>query len=65
MDNRDQLRKVCRWNRTLARENALLRQRVGELEREAANEGCLREASDILLGTAMDELLAARDQEAS
>ena len=65
MTDRDQLRKVCQWNRQLSRENARLCQRLGELEREAANESCLREASDVLLGAAMDDLLSRHDLETS
>lgn len=61
----EQLRRVCRWNRDLASENARLRlglcrkdQVCRELERANADLRVERDAADALLGSAMDEVLS-------
>jgi hypothetical protein len=61
----EQLRRVCQWNHDLARENARLRlglcrknQACRELERANADLRVERDASDALLGSAMDEVLS-------
>ena len=65
MNEIEQLLCVCRWNRDLARENARPRgelRRKGreclELSRANANLRVQRDAADVLLGSAMDQLLA-------
>jgi len=64
MTEREQIRRVSRWNRDLARENARLRAeaahlngKVRELESTNANLLVERDATDHLLGVAMDDLL--------
>jgi hypothetical protein len=64
MTERDQIALVCRRNRDLAHENAQLRAEIARLTRkvrelEGANVNlCVeRDATDHLLGVAMDELL--------
>lgn len=64
MTEREQIRRVSRWNRDLARENARLRadvvslkRRVRELESTNTNLLVERDATDHLLGVAMDDLL--------
>lgn len=66
MSERDQLRHVCRWNQHLTGENRRLRRelrqlsgRCRELEQTAAEVGVQQQATDIFLGEAVDELLAA------
>jgi hypothetical protein len=63
----DQIRHVCGWNRSLSRENTLLRlknrsleQRLAVLEKQAADLAVERSALDAALGAAMDEALKAR-----
>jgi uncharacterized membrane protein len=66
MTGRDQLQQVCRWNRQLSRENRRLRQQLEQArqelaELEAANVE-LRveaEATDALLGAAIDTAIKA------
>lgn len=60
----EQLRHVCRWNRDLASENARLRrelwckdQACRKLEHANADLQVERDATDALLGSAMDEVL--------
>jgi len=67
MTEREQIRRVCRWNSTLARENARLRdelrrkhQECCELSDTNANLRVEQDATDVLLGAAMDEALKAR-----
>lgn len=64
MTERDQLRRVCQWNRTLAGENARLRDELRcehhecrELSDANANLRVELVACDGLLGAAMDQLL--------
>jgi hypothetical protein len=64
MTERDQLRRVCEWNRTLAHENARLRDELRrehhecrELGNANANLRVELDACDGLLGAAMDRLL--------
>jgi hypothetical protein len=61
MTERDQIRHVCRWNRTLARENIQLREALRYRERECrrlrasnAGLGVQLVACDRMLGGAMD-----------
>ncbi len=63
----DQLRAVCGWNRSLSRENTLLRlknrsleQRLAVLEKQAADLAVERSALDAVLGAAMDAALEVR-----
>jgi hypothetical protein len=60
MNEHDQIRAVCRWNRRLSGENVCLRWRVAELERALAGERVQRQATDILLGSAVDGFLSAK-----
>lgn len=67
MSERDQLREVCRWNRELDGENRRLREEVQRLrfevrDLEAANAELhvQAEATDVLLGAAMDEATRSR-----
>jgi hypothetical protein len=60
----DQLRHVCGWNRRLSRENTVLRlklrgleQRLAGLERTNVDLLVERDATDHLLGVAMDDRL--------
>jgi regulator of replication initiation timing len=69
MTGRDQLRRVCRWNRQLSRENRRLRQQLGQARQELAEQeeanAELRleaEATNVLLGAAMDEALAGSER---
>lgn len=69
MTEREQIRRVSRWNRDLARENARLCAVVARLERnmrelESTNANLLveRDATDHLLGVAMDDLLGGGDE---
>jgi hypothetical protein len=62
--DREQIRRVCQWNRTLACENARLREALCRKEQECrrlsdanADLGAELDACDGLLGTAMDRLL--------
>jgi hypothetical protein len=64
---REQLRRVCRWNRDLAAENAALREALQRWEqecRELRNALTSREAQleacDEMLGAAMDAALEAQ-----
>jgi hypothetical protein len=64
MTDREQIRRVCQWNRTLAGENARLRDELGrehhecrELSDANANLWVELDACDGLLGAAMDRLL--------
>jgi hypothetical protein len=64
MSEHAQLRQVCQWNRTLARENARLRDELRNIEQECraltdanANLGVQLEACDQMLGAAMNQLL--------
>lgn len=64
MTERDRIVLVCRRNRDLSQENSQLRNEVARLEREvielqSANTNlCIeRDATDHLLGVAMDDLL--------
>ena len=64
---REQMREVCRWNRTLVRENARLRGELARAKRESVE---LRQGNtdlrvqlaicDRMLGAAMDRSLAAQ-----
>ena len=67
MTEHEQIRRVCHWNSTLARENARLRdellrkhQECCDLSDANANLRVERDATDALLGAAMDEALKAR-----
>lgn len=62
-----QLQQVCRWNRQLGSENVQLierlscaRDEIRELEIDHANLRVERDAADVLVGAAMDEVLRAR-----
>jgi hypothetical protein len=62
---REQLLRACRQNRDLTRENGRLRDELRRTDRECqelveanANLRVERDATDVLLGAAMDELLA-------
>lgn len=62
--DREQIRRVCGWNRTLAHENARLRDELGrtkrtclELRRANADLRVQLAASDRMLGVAMDRFL--------
>jgi hypothetical protein len=66
MTERVQLQRICRWNRQLSRENRRLRQQlrqaceqVTELEAVNCELRVEAEATDVLLGAAMDEALKA------
>jgi hypothetical protein len=69
MTERDQLRQVCEWNRTIAHENARLRDELHrehhacrELGSANANLRVELDACDGLLGAAMDRLLDASER---
>jgi hypothetical protein len=69
MTGRDQLQQVCRWNRQLSRENRRLwhqlgqaRQELAELEAANAELRVEAEATDALLGAAMDTAIEALTQ---
>jgi len=64
MTEREQLQRVCEWNRQLVRKNTRLRETLGRIEQERdelrdanSNLRVEREAADVLLGAAMDGLL--------
>lgn len=64
MTEREQLQRVCEWNRQLVRENTRLREELGRVEQERDELGDAngnlrveREAADVFLGAAMDGLL--------
>jgi hypothetical protein len=64
MSEREQLSQVCRWNRTLASENARLRAQLHHALRQcrqlrAANVrlGAERDTASIFMGEAMDAAL--------
>jgi cell division protein FtsB len=66
MTEREQLENLCRWNRELASDNnqlhtelSQLRQERRELSQANANLRVERDATDELLGVAMDEALSA------
>jgi hypothetical protein len=52
MNEREQLRQVCRWNQDLSRENRRLRRAVRESEEVAAKAGVERDTALIFLDTA-------------
>lgn len=67
MSDRDQIRRVCSWNRSLARENLQLRaalryqeQECRKLKAVGAARAAELAACDRMLGAAMDRALAAR-----
>jgi hypothetical protein len=69
MTEREQLRRVCRWNRNLDRENGRLRdelrrtaQECQELVDANANLRVELSACDTVLGAAMDEILERGDR---
>jgi hypothetical protein len=64
---REQLRRVCRWNRDLAAENAALREALRRWEQECrelrdalASREAQLDACDEMLGVAMDAALEAQ-----
>lgn len=66
MTGRDQLQRVCRWNQQLSRENRRLQQQLRQAQQELAEleaaNAELRveaEATDALLGAAMDTAIEA------
>lgn len=67
MTEREQMRRVCGWNRELARDIGSLRTELHQAKREikelaAANADLRveRDATDVLLGATMDDALEAR-----
>ena len=54
MTEHEQLRHVCRWNRTLARENKELRQAIRESQTAAASAGVERDTALIFLDSAWE-----------
>lgn len=56
MTEREQIRRVCRWNRDLARENADLRRALQQSQEATATAGVERDTAVIFLNAAMDEL---------
>jgi len=56
MTEREQIRRVCRWNRDLARENTDLRRALQQSQEATAKAGVERDTAVIFLGAAMDEL---------
>jgi predicted nuclease with TOPRIM domain len=69
MTAREQLRRVCEQNRELARENTRLKEELRRLEQECQELGDANanlrvevEAADVVLGSAMDELLERRER---
>jgi hypothetical protein len=67
MTEREQMQRVCQWNRELVGENSRLHEEMVHLrkgwdELHDANENLRveRDAADVLLGAAMDEVLRAR-----
>lgn len=67
MTERDQLQRICRWNRQLSRENRRLREQlrqaceqVTELEAVNSELRVEAEATDVLLGAAMDGAIESR-----
>jgi hypothetical protein len=63
MTEHEQLRQLCRWNRDLLHENERIRaelcdkaQQISELEEANTEIAIERDATDHLLGVAMDEL---------
>jgi hypothetical protein len=64
---REQLHRVCRWNRDLAAENAALREALRRWEQECrelreanANLRIERDTADVLLGESIDAALEAQ-----
>jgi hypothetical protein len=67
MSERDQLQRICRWNRQLSQENRRLQQelrqaceQVTELEAVNCELRVEAEATDVLLGAAMDGAIESR-----
>jgi hypothetical protein len=67
MTEREQMQNVCRWNRELMRENSRLRQALGRSEDAGEELRCVnvnlqleRDATDALLGEAMDAALEGK-----
>jgi|CZKG01.1.fsa_nt_gi hypothetical protein len=67
MSERDEIRSLCRWNRTLAQENLQLRAALRRKEQECrklratgADRAAELAACDRMLGAAMDRALAER-----
>lgn len=69
MTERQQLRRVCGWNRQLAGENSRLHEELCRGEQECdelrvanANLRVERDAADVLLGEAMDRFLSGSER---
>jgi hypothetical protein len=60
MNEREQIRQVCRWNQDLARENRALRLAFRESQEVVAKAGVERDSALVLFDTAMDEAVKAR-----
>ncbi len=67
MSERDEIRHICHWNRTLAQENLQLRAALRHREQECrklrattADRAAELAACDRMLGAAMDRALAER-----
>jgi hypothetical protein len=60
MSQREQVRRICAWNRRLSREVKALRARVAELETAAARQSLELEVADTLCAAATREALSAR-----
>jgi hypothetical protein len=56
MTEREQIRRVCQWNRDLARQNADLRRALQRSQEAAAKAGVERDTVVIFLDVAMEEL---------
>ncbi|MGD1056960.1 MAG: hypothetical protein ABR992_06035 [Solirubrobacteraceae bacterium] len=52
MNEREQIRQVCRWNQDLSHENQKLRHAVRESQKDAAQAGIERDTALILLESA-------------
>lgn len=54
MTEREQIRRVCQWNRDLAQENRELRRALGENQETIASVGVEHDAAVIFLDAAWD-----------
>jgi uncharacterized membrane protein len=66
MTERGQLQRICRWNRQLSGENRRLRQQLRQASQQVTKLEAVNcelrveaEATDVLLGAALDEALRA------
>jgi hypothetical protein len=60
MNSREQMRRICAWNRRLSQEVKALRDRVAELETATVRQSLELEVADTLCAAATREALRAR-----